>query len=54
MQQRIAFIVIFGFLPALTALPVLAEGCHDEVKMPCTQGAVWDELRQICAPKPSS
>jgi len=54
MQHRFAFLVIFGFLPALIALPLLAEGCHDEVRQPCAAGAVWDEARQICAPKPSS
>lgn len=54
MHLYFALIVFIALLPVLHVRPALAEGCHDGAKLPCAEGAVWDEVRQICAPKPSS
>ena len=54
MPTRLTAALAFGlFLPFVTA-PAMAEGCHDRVKMSCAEGATWDEVKQVCAPKPSA
>jgi len=54
MHSYVAVIALVVLFPALHSRPALAEGCHDGAKQTCGEGAVWDELRQICTPKPSS
>lgn len=54
MTKRLTAALALGLYLPVSFAPAMAEGCHDRAKMSCAEGSVWDDEKQVCAPKPAA